>query len=35
MAILTRFSKDQEYGDIVQAIETVDPEQDQTLEKWL
>ena len=34
-AILTCHSNDEDYDDIVQAMETVDPGQDQTLEEWL
>ena len=34
-AILTRHSKDGGYDDIVQAMETVNPGADQTLEEWL
>ena len=34
-AILTRHSKGEEYDDIVQAMQMVDPGEDQTLEEWL
>lgn len=34
-AILARHSKDEDYDEIVRAMELVDPEHDQTLDEWL